>query len=74
MLEALQGFADRVGHGYIDVIAGVIPFDGQAAVLAARWINGDGLVLLEPVEEVGGIICGEELDTKVFYRYGEGGG
>ena len=41
VLEALQGFADRVSHGYVDVISGVVPFDGQAAVLAARWVDGD---------------------------------
>ena len=28
VLEALQGFADRVGHGYVNVISGVVPFDG----------------------------------------------
>ena len=41
VLEALQGFSDRVGHGDVDVISGVVPFDGQAAVLASRWVNGD---------------------------------
>ena len=41
VLQALQVFADRVGHGDIDIIAGVVPFDGQAAVLAARWVDGD---------------------------------
>ena len=41
VLEALQGFVGRVGHGDVDVISGVILFDGQAAVLAARWVDGD---------------------------------
>ena len=41
VLELLQGFADSVGHGNVDVIAGVIPVDFQAAVLAARWVDGD---------------------------------
>ena len=41
VLEALQGFEDRFGHRYVNVIAGVVPFDGQAAVLAARCVNGD---------------------------------
>ena len=35
VLEALQGFSDRVGHGDVDVISGVVTFDGQAAVLTA---------------------------------------
>ena len=74
MLEALQGFMDRVGHGYVDVIARVVPFDGKPAVLAARWVDGDGLILLERIEEVGGVVGGEELDTEVIYIEGEGGG
>ena len=41
VLEALQGFADSVGHGDVDVIYAVVPFDCQAAVLAARCVNGD---------------------------------
>ena len=36
VLEALQGFADNVGHGYVDVIDGVFPFDCQATVLTTR--------------------------------------
>ena len=41
VLEALQVFADSVGHGDVGVIAGVVPFNCQAAVLAARWVDGD---------------------------------
>ena len=41
VMEALQGFVDRVGHGDVDIISGVVPFDGQAAVLAARWVDSD---------------------------------
>ena len=28
VLEALQGFTDIVGHGDVNVISGVVPFDG----------------------------------------------
>ena len=41
VLEALRGFADRIGHGYVNVISGVVPVDCQVAVLAARWVDGD---------------------------------
>ena len=41
VLEALQVFADSVGHGDVDVISGVVPVDCQTAVLAARWVDGD---------------------------------
>ena len=40
VLEALQGFADSVGHGDGNVIAGVVPFHCQAAVLATRSFDG----------------------------------
>ena len=41
VLELLQGFADSVGHGDVDVISGVVSFDCQAAVLASGWVDGD---------------------------------
>ena len=41
VLEVFHGFVDRFGHGDVDVISGVIPLDGQAAVLAARWVDSD---------------------------------
>ena len=41
VLEALQGFTYSVWHGDVDVISGVVPFDCQAAVLAAIWVDGD---------------------------------
>ena len=74
VLEALQGFADRVGNGDVNIISGVVPFDGQAALLSARWADGDGIILPERVEEVGGVVGGEELDTEVVYSKGGGGG
>ena len=74
VLEALQGFADRFWHVDVDVITGVVPFYGPAVVLAARWVHGDGLIFSERVEELGGVVCGKELDTEVVYREGEGGG
>ena len=63
-----------VGHGDVNVLAGVVPFDVQAAVFAARWVDGDGIIFSERVEEVVGIVCGKELDTKAVYSEGEGGG
>ena len=73
VLEALQGFADVVGHKDSDVIARVVPLDGKPAVLAARGVGGDGVIRPERVEEVGGIVSGKELDSKVIYVEGEGG-
>ena len=74
LLEALQGFADRVGHGGFDVFFWVVPIDGQSAVLVARWVDGDGLMLLERIKEVGGVVGGKELYAKVVYSKGEVGG
>ena len=36
VLEGLQGFADGVGHGDVDIIAWLITFYGKLAVLASR--------------------------------------
>ena len=59
VLESLQGFADRVGHGDVDLIARLIPISGKFAVLASGRVDSDGLILLECVEEVGGVNGGE---------------
>ena len=72
VLEALQGFLERVGHGDVNSISRVVPFDGKPAVLPDRWVDGDGLILLERVKEVGGVVCSEELHTEVIYSEGEG--
>ena len=74
VLELLQVFSDVVGHGDVDVVFWVFPIDGHSAVIAARWVDGDGLMLSDRIKDVGGIVGGEELDTKVFYSEGEGGG
>ena len=59
MLEALQRFADVVGNGDVNVVFWVVSIDGQSAVLAARWVDGDGVMILECIEEVGGVVGGE---------------
>ena len=55
------------------MISRVVPFDGKLAVIADRLVDGDGVILPERVKEVGGVVGGEELDTKVVYSKGEGG-
>ena len=67
VLEALQVFADGVGHGDVDVVFWVVPIDGKSAVIAARWVDGDGVILPECIEEVGGVVGGEQFDSKVIY-------
>ena len=59
MLEALQGFAGRVGHGDVDIVFWVVPIYGKSEVLAARWLDGDGVMLLECIKKVGGIVFGK---------------
>ena len=36
MLEALQGFADGVGHGDVNIIIWLVLIDGKSTVIAAR--------------------------------------
>ena len=73
LLEALQGFADGVGHGDVDVVFWVVPIDSKSAVLASIWVNSDGVILLECIEGVGGVVGGEEFDSKFIYSEDEGG-
>ena len=54
--EALKGFNDGVGHGDVNIIFWVVPINGQSAVLASIWVNGDGAMLSESIEEVGGVV------------------
>ena len=58
-LEAFQGFADGVGHGDVNIVFWVVPIDDQSVVLDARWVNGDGVMLLECIDEVGGVVGGK---------------
>ena len=74
LFEAFQGFADRVGHGDVDILFWVVPINGQSAVLASIWVDGDGVMCSECINEVGGLVGGEEIDAKVIYSKGEGGG
>ena len=73
VLEALQGFAGGVGHGDVDVVFWVVTINGKFKVLSARWVNNDGLILLECIEAVGGVGGGKEFDPKFIYSEGEGG-
>ena len=64
VLGALQGFADGVGYGDVGVIARVIPFDGKPAVIAVRWVDSDGVILPEGIEEVGASSAANNLILK----------
>ena len=59
VLEALQGFVDGVGHEDVNIIARVISFYVKPAVLSDRWVDSDGVILSEGVEEVGGVVGGK---------------
>ena len=59
VLEALQGFSDRVGHGDVDVVFRVVPIDGKSSVLASRWIDGEVVIIPECIKVVGVVVGGE---------------
>ena len=74
VLEAFQCVGDGVWHGDVDVVFWVVPPNGQSAVLAAGSVDGNGIMILEGIDEVGGVVGGEEFDAKVIYSKSEGGG
>ena len=47
LLESPQGFADGVWRKDVDVVFWVVLIDGKSTVLAARWVDGDEVILLE---------------------------
>ena len=59
VLEALQGFSDGVGHGDVDVVFCVVTIDDQSTVIATIWVDGDEVMLLEHIKEVGGAVGGK---------------
>ena len=59
VLEFFQGFADGVGHGDVNTVFWVVPINGHYSVLAAIWVNGDIVMLLECIDEVGGVVGGK---------------
>ena len=74
MLEAFQGFSDGVEHGYVNVVFWLVPIDGQSTVIASRPLDGDRVMILEFIDEVGVVVSGEEFDSEVVYSKSEGGG
>ena len=52
----------------------VVPIDGQSTVLSARQVDSDGVMLLECIDDVGGIVGGKAYYAKVVYSKSEGGG
>ena len=74
VLEVFQGLADGVGHGYVEVFYWVVPIYGHYAVLSTRPIDGDGVILLECINDVGGVVGGREFNAKVVYSKSEDGG
>ena len=66
VLEALQGFADGVGYGDVDIVFRVVPIDGKSVVLASIWVDGDRVILPECIKEVGGVVGGKEFYFKVI--------
>ena len=64
VLEAIQEFDDGVGNGDVDVAFRVVPIDGKSTVLAARWVDGDVVILPECI--------GRLPSSKVIYSEGEG--
>ena len=59
VLEAFQVFAGGVWHGDVNGVFWVVPINGQSAVIADRWVNGDEVMLSGCIDEVGGVVGGK---------------
>jgi hypothetical protein len=65
MLKAMKGTADIAGHGEVDRAFGIIPIKGQATVLVAVPVGGNGVDLPETSQEVLGIEAVDVFHTEV---------
>ena len=52
----------------------IIPIQVEAAVEGTRPIDGDGVVVLDRLDEVESVGLGKRLDPKIIHTQGEGGG
>ena len=52
----------------------VVPIDGNSAVLSARWVDCDIVMLLNCIEDGGGVVGGKYFDARFVYSKDEGGG
>ena len=61
MVECVKGILDTLGHGDVNIMVFVAPFEGHITVQGALPVKGDGVVL----NKVLGILF-VDVDSKVI--------
>ena len=60
-----------VGNGYVAGACGVVPGNGKSTEEGTGTVDGDGVQLLEGLDEVVGVLLADILDPKVGDDEGE---
>ena len=74
MLELMKGCLDIVGHGYVTGACNLVPCNGKSSEEGTGPVNGDGVKVLEGLDEVVGVFLADVLDPKVVGNEGENDG
>ena len=66
VVQGFKSFLNILGHGDVNISVWVVPFEGKATIEGTGPVNGDGVVLLECIDEVLGIGFVDVFDAKVI--------
>ena len=70
MVKGVKCILDILGHGDVNMSVFVVPIQGHTTVQGAIPINGDGVVLLEGIDKMLGILLVGVLHAKVINAKG----
>jgi hypothetical protein len=70
--ELVKGGRHVVGHGNVDKFFGVVPFDSEATIKFAFPVGGNGVKVLQGIDEMVGIVFANIFDAKVVDDEAEG--
>jgi hypothetical protein len=74
MFESLERFGDVVGHADVNEALCVIPVEMLSNIQSAGPVSGEGVFLLQYVQEMLGVILYDIFDSKVIAYEAEGDG
>ena len=68
MMELVEGFLNVCGHGDVTSPFVVVPIKGETTIDGASPVNGDGIQLLESLDEMVRTFFAGVFDTEVVYQ------